>query len=187
MIVTDSSTSTSKNEMYFITLMTSHDVRHHKILKSIFEQRAYSDIIVKTLIYLVDHYKLNLYGFVILSDQIHLIIGTNEEDLHENIEILKSMSAREIMLHIGKKLSKMDENDNRKEVELRKVFGSYLNHDESVFWGKNKKFLKLQQYQDQHKISPITSEILIAHLADKNRNYLQLGANAFTKLMMNTM
>ncbi len=187
MIMTDPDSTTTKDEMYFITLKTSHDIRNNDILVNLFDQREYSDIIVKTLIYLIERFKLNLYGFVILSDQIHLIFGTSDEDLHEKIEILKRISAREIMLLIGKKLSNMDESKSRKHTELRKVFGSYLNEDESIFWGKNEKFLQLQKHFNQREIQPITSEVLIAHLCDENRNYLQLGADAFTKLMMNTM
>ena len=182
--MTNQDTYTSRDEMYFITLKTSHEIRHNELLANIFDDREYSDILVKALIYLIDRFKLNLYGFVILSDQVHLILGTTETEIHEKIEILKRVSAREIMLLIGKKLNNMDEVRSRKLSELRKVFGSYLNQDETILWGKNEKFLQLQRFQRQEHVIPITSEELLVHLSDKNRNYLQLGADAFTKVMM---
>ena len=182
--MSDQNTTTAHDEMFFITVKTSHDIRDSELLADIFDQREYSDIIVRTLIYLVDRFKLKLQGFLILSDQIHLIFGASDEDLYEKIEILKRISAREIIVLIGKKLRKMDDDKSRKHAGLRKVFGSYLNQDESIFWEKTKKLLKLHKHQNQREIKPITSAALIAHLRDENRNYLQLGADAFTKLML---
>ena len=176
-----------KDNMFFITLKISREIQDHEVLSNIFDNRENSDILVKGLIYLIDRCKVNLYGFVILSDQIHLIVGSSDDEMHDKIEKLKRISAREILIEIGKKLSEMDELRSRKHSSLRKVFGSYLNKDESVFWGKNEKFLPIQRYHLHSNVIPITSDELLAHLSDDKRNYLQLGANAFTKVMIETM
>lgn len=178
---------TFSDERYFVTLKTSKAINQNDSLANTFDQREYSDVFVKTLIYLIDRCDLQLFGFVILSDQIHLIISSSADTVHEKIEKLKRVSAREIFISVGKKLSAMDAAKGRKEVELRKVFSEYLNKDESVFWGKNELFLPIQRYHFHNEIAPISSKELFVHLADEKRNYLQLGASAFTKLMIDTL
>lgn len=170
--------------LFFITLKSSMEINENDVLNNIFDQREYSDIIVKGLIYMIDRCKVNLYGFVILSNQIHLIVSSSGDEMHEKIEKFKRISAREILIEIGKNLGQMDDSKSRGHIGLRKVFGSYLNKDESIFWGRNEKFLPIQRYHLQTDIMPITSAELLAHLSDDSRNYLQLGASAFTKVML---
>jgi len=185
--MTNTSYLESRDKMFFITLKISREMHENEILSNIFDHREYSDILVKGLIYLIDRCHVNLYGFVILSDQIHLIVSSSDDEMHNKIEKLKSISARGILVAIGKKLGQMEDAKSRKHAALRKLFGSYLNKDESIFWGKNEKFLPIQRYHLHNEIIPISSDELLAHLSDDRRNYLQLGASAFTKLMINTM
>lgn len=187
MIMTSQNISTIRDEMFFVTLKASRDIYENEFLADIFEKREYSDVFVKTLIYLIEKCQLSLYGFVILSDQIHLIVSSPYDDILEKTEKLKRMSAGEILKLISRKLNDMDDHKSRQQVELRKIFGDFINSGSSVFWGKNEKFLPLKRPIDQNDIHTISSEVLLGHLADDQRNYLQLGANAFTKLMMEAL
>jgi REP element-mobilizing transposase RayT len=173
--------------MYFATLKGSRIIHENEWPINFLSIREYSDIFVKSLIYLIEKCKLKLYGFVILSDQIHLIVSSPDDDIHEKIEILKKTSAREILRFIGKKLNAVDDDKSRKYIELRNIFNRFLNTDESVFWGGNEKLLPLRTFHNPADFQPITSDQLVQHLTDKSRNYLQLGANAFTRLMMEAM
>lgn len=187
--MTDSSHTyaADREEIFFVTLKISREINQNETKMKIFDHKEYCDLFVKALICLIDKFSLQLYGFVILSDQIHLIVDSPEKDMPEKIEKLKRVSAREILLLIGKKLSAMDEPRSREHVALRKLFGRYLNTDESIFWSHNDIFLPIQRLGVGREISTISSRALMEHLTDSNRNYLQLGANAFTKLMMETM
>lgn len=187
MIDSSSISSAEKDELFFVTLKTSREINQNSATTKLFDHKEYSDIFVKALIYLIERCSLNLYGFVILSDQIHLIVDSPENDMHEKIEKLKRVSAREILQLIGKKLIAMDEPVSRKNMELRKLFGKYLNTDESIFWAQNEVFLPIQRLGISKEIYTISSSTLMEHLVDSKRNYLQLGASAFTKLMMETM
>lgn len=85
---------------------------------------------------------------------------------------------------MGKNLNSMDDQDNRKQQSLRKIFTIFLNEDESVFWNTDDSYINLNLKENMEKILPITSNMIISYLSDKNRNYLHLGASAFTKIMM---
>ena len=88
---------------------------------------------------------------------------------------------------MGKNLNSIDDQDNRKQQSLRKIFNIFLNEDESVFWNADDSYINITLKKTIENISPITSDMIISHLADENRNYLHLGASAFTKIMMETI
>jgi len=186
-MVSERNVSTNTNKMYFVTLKGSRILHENEWPINFLGIREYSDIFIKSLIYLIEKNDLKLYGFVILSDQIHLIVSSPDEDIYGRIEALKKISAREILRSIGRKLNAKDNDGSRKYVELRNIFNRFLNTDESVFWGGNEKLLPLPFYQNMNQIESITSNQLILHLASNDRNYLQLGASAFTRLMMETI
>ena len=97
--------STDKDELFFVTLKTSREINQSSATAKVFDHKEYCDLFVKALIYMIDRCSLQLYGFVILSDQIHLIVDSPENDMHEKIEKLKRVTAREILQLVGKKLS----------------------------------------------------------------------------------
>lgn len=154
-------------------------------MAEIFDKRKYSDEFIKSLLFSIDSRQMEVYGFVILSDQIHLIVSIGHGEILDNINKLKCRCAKETLRLMGKNLNSMDETDNRKQMALRKVFNSFLNSDESIFWQKNNRPVKL--HIKDNNIFPITSDMLLNHLMKKDRNYLQISADAFTKLMLETM
>lgn len=172
--------------LHFITLKVARGINNADLDYGIFDQRDFSDQFVKTLIFHIDQQKLELYGFVILSNQIHLIVNSNA-DVSDKLEALKMMSAKELFALIGKKINILDDASSRKNIGLRRMFSKYLNTDASSFWQKDTNPLELKLKTKENDLKPITSEELAAHLGDNKRNYMQLGANAFTKLMLDTM
>jgi len=183
--MSNSNKPTIGEKLYFVTLKLSKELRASKPLSELFDTREYCDEFVKSLIYFIDKKQLKVYGFVILSDQIHLIVDSNLELINEKMHKLKSKCAKATLRLMGKNLNSMDEKNSRKQKALRKIFSSFLNSDESVFWQKNNRPVELR-IKDKN-IMPITGDTLIAHLMKKDRNYLQIGADAFTRLMLETM
>jgi len=183
--MSDSNTQTPGKKLYFVTLKLSNELRASKPLAEIFDKREYSDEFIKSLLFSIDSKQMEVYGFVILSDQIHLIVSPRHGEILDNINKLKCRCAKETLRLMGKNLNSMDETDNRKQKALRKVFTSFLNSDESIFWQKNNRPVKL--HIKDNNIFPIISDMLLNHLMKKDRNYLQIGADAFTKLMLETM
>ncbi|NJN26020.1 MAG: hypothetical protein HC819_08635 [Cyclobacteriaceae bacterium] len=62
-----------------------------------------------------------------------------------------------------------------------------INSEITSFWRNDEKLMELKLKNSDASVQPISVNTLISYLTDNNRNYLKLGANAFTKLMMETM
>jgi REP element-mobilizing transposase RayT len=184
--MSDRNLSTAEHEMYFVTLKVSVAIHENERNPDFFEQREFSDAFIKSLIYMIEKSALVLYGFVILSDQIHMIVSTSDNKIDDAIAQLKRISATEILRLISKKLNTSDEVKLRNHADLRNIFSRFLNDDVMVFWGGNGNLLPLPVNRRLSDIEAISGDVLFSHLADSERNYLQLGAVAFTKLMMET-
>lgn len=183
----DSDKLTLDKNLCFVSLNLSKDFKKSEPLAELFDKREYCDEFIKSLIYFIDKEDLQVFGFLVLTDHINLILDCESTEIPLIIQKLKERSAKETLLLMGKNLNLMDERDNRKQQFLRKIFNNFLNNDESVFWHPNDSYIKLKINEELTNLRPITSKILISHLQDQNRNYLQLGATAFTNIMMQTI
>lgn len=178
---------TTGKDLHFVSLEISREINKNDLPFELFNKKEYCDEFIKTLIFCIENHSLNLYGFVLFSNQVHLIVSAKGSSLHQKIDTLKNRCATEIFASISKKLSAMDELKNRKEKELRRFFNHFVNYDHSSLWEKEDHYVKLHLKNEQKLLSPISSDVLVDHLTDSKRNYLQLGATAFTKLMMDAM
>jgi len=179
--------STRTQVLSFVTIKVACGLSKTEVPYGIFDHREFCDQFIRSIIYCIENTNLHVYGFVIISDQIHLIVSSEGHKISDKIGVLKKVSAREIIIQVGKKLNGLDADQSRNHKELRWFFNQFLNSDETSFWQKDDSYQVLKIKGEDMKIEAISSSILIAHLADNKRNYLQLGANAFTKLMMETM
>ena len=60
----------------------------------VFTRREYKDIIVDSLKYCITHKGLQLYAWVIMSNHIHLIIGTNDKSMQDILRDIKGTLQR---------------------------------------------------------------------------------------------
>ena len=178
---------TLDKNLCFVTLNLSKEFKKSEPLAELFDKREYCDEFIKSLIFFIDKEDFQLFGFVVLTDHINLILECTPTELPLIIQKLKERSAKETLLLMGKNLNSMDDSDNRRQKSLRIIFNNFLNNDESVFWHPNDSCIKLNVNEELSNITPITSKVLISHLHEQNRNYLQLGVTAFTKIMMQTI
>ena len=183
--MSDSNQQTPGKKLFFVTLKVSKELKSSEILVELYDKREYSDEFIRTLIYFIEKKQMEVFGFVILSDQIHLILRAEHGEILESIDTLKAKCAKEAFRIMVKNLNSMDKANTRKQKALRKVFNSFLNSDESIFWQKKNRPIELRL--KHNNILPITSEMLKAHLIESERNNLEIGANTFTKLMLDTM
>lgn len=184
--MSDRNLSAAEEEMYFVTLKVSDVIYDNERIPDFFEQREFSDAFIKSLIFMIERNALVLYGFVILSNQIHLIVSAPDNNIDDAMTQLKKISATEILRLISKEINTTDEVKLRNHKDLRNIFSRFLNADVMVFWGGNENLLPLPVNRRLSDIEAISGDVLFSHLADSERNYLQLGAVAFTKLMLET-
>ncbi|NJN26019.1 MAG: hypothetical protein HC819_08630 [Cyclobacteriaceae bacterium] len=92
-----------KQQLNFVTLKVAGALSQSELPYGIFDHREFCDQFVRAIIYCVEHYHLQVYGFVIISDQIHLIVSADSDKLAEKIQTLKNLSAEEIISQLGKK------------------------------------------------------------------------------------
>jgi len=176
-----------KEKIHFVTLKLSGIFSANENSSGLFDQREFCDEFVRCLIKSIDERAFKLYGFVILADQVYLITGSYEQELEENIEVLKERSAITIIRLLSKKLSKSDHIKSREHPNFRRIISEFLNSKTISVWENNRLNTQLDFKNDLIDMQILTSELLSSHLADGERNYLQLGASAFTKLMMENM
>ena len=75
---------------YYLTLQVVEWV-------DIFTRKIYRNIIVDSLNYCVNHKHLEIYGYVIMSNHIHLIAKSNSGDLSGTLRDFKSFTSKEIL------------------------------------------------------------------------------------------
>nr|WP_255369939.1 transposase [Mucilaginibacter sp. OK283] len=59
-------------------------------------RRAYKDIIVESLKYCIKHKGLQLHGWVIMSNHVHLIISTNDKPMQDILRDVKRHTSKAI-------------------------------------------------------------------------------------------
>jgi REP element-mobilizing transposase RayT len=95
-----------QDQLYFLTLTVVQWV-------DIFIRQSYRDIIINSLKYCIEHKQLEVYGFVIMSNHIHLLVKSGCGKLSDTIRDFKSYTAKEIIAQV-----KLEEY-SRKEWILR--------------------------------------------------------------------
>ena len=132
---------TKNNDLHFVELKVTREISKYEPRFELFDKREYCDEFIKTLIFCIEKSGFNLFGFVILSNQIHLIVNSPNGNLPQKIDNLKRLSAKEIIIRLSKKLSSFNHIKNREQKDLRRFFSRFLNSDESSFWQKKEKYI----------------------------------------------
>lgn len=139
-----------------------------------FTRKKYKDVIIDSLSYCINNKGMLLYGYVIMSNHIHLIIQSNNGKLSDLIRDFKKFTAMDILKKI------MEEPESRKEWMLERFkkatlshsrnknyqFWRYGNHAEEIY---SKKFLCSKL--DYIHLNPVR-----AGLVEKPSHYLYSSA-----------
>ncbi|CAA9198760.1 REP-associated tyrosine transposase [Flavobacterium collinsii] len=97
----------------------------------IFARQVYRDIVIESLKYCIDHKGMILYGYVIMSNHIHLIIQSEHGKLSDLIRDFKKFTAKNILEKI------QNSPESRREWMLerfRLATQSHSRNKEYQFW-----------------------------------------------------
>ena len=62
-----------------------------------FTRQKYRDVLLNSLVFCREHKKLNIHGFVIMSNHMHSILSSNIGDLSGNIRDFKTHTSKAII------------------------------------------------------------------------------------------
>jgi len=110
----------------------------------VFTRKEYMDVVINSLDYCINNKYMLLYGYVIMSNHVHLIVQSNNGKLSELIRDFKKFTARTILDKI------IEEPESRKEWMLERFknatkthsrnknyqFWRYGNHAEEIYSDK---------------------------------------------------
>ncbi|MBN1597060.1 MAG: transposase [Bacteroidales bacterium] len=79
-----------QSAIYFVSFATVFWI-------DVFTRKVYKDILVESINYCVENKGLLIYGWVIMSNHVHLIIGTCDKKLQDIMRDLKKFSSKAII------------------------------------------------------------------------------------------
>jgi putative transposase len=140
---------------YFVSFATVNWI-------DVFTRRLYKDIIVDSLNFCVENKGLIIYGWVIMSNHIHLIIGTSDLALQDIIRDLKKFTSKEIINAI---------NENQQESRREWMLGMFQKAGEA---NSNNKHIQFWQ-QHNHPIVLNNADIFEQKLNYIHENPVRYG------------
>ena len=127
----------------------------------VFSRKIYRDIVVDSFNYCIKNKGMILYGFVIMSNHIHMIIQSKDEKLTELIRDFKKFTAKTILDKI------LIENESRKEWMLERFKKATETHQRN----KNYQFWQL----NNHPVEVYSAEFLWSKLDYIHLNPIRAG------------
>ncbi len=128
----------------------------------VFSREQYKEIIVESLQYCMDHKRLILHAWVIMTNHVHLIISSKTSKLEDLVRDIKKFTSKQIILAIGE-----NQEESRKEwmLNIFRFTGSgNKNNKEFQFWK-----------QDYHPVELTTNDILEQRLMYLHENPVRSG------------
>jgi REP element-mobilizing transposase RayT len=112
----------------------------------VFTTRTYNEIVIDSMKYCIANKGMNLYGFVIMSSQIHLIIQSRNGRLSDLLRDFKKFTAKTILETIEN-----SETENRKDWILKRfefACKSHTRNEQYQFWqhGKTSETIYSEEY-----------------------------------------
>jgi len=143
----------------------------------VFSRKAYRDIVIESLNFCIKNKGMILYGYVIMSNHIHLVVQSKEGKLSDLIRDFKKFTAKSILETIE------NETESRRDWMLKRFefackshsrnekyqFWQYGNHPEEIF---TEKFL--WQKLDYIHLNPVRAGIV-----EKASHYLYSSASNY--------
>jgi putative transposase len=136
----------------------------------VFTRRIYKDMLVDSINYCIANKGLIIYGWVIMSNHVHLIIGTNDMKLEDILRDLKKYSSKSIIKTIIN-----NPQESRKEWMLKlfeKAGISNSNNKYYQFWQQHNHPIVLNNVDIfEQKLNYIHENPVLAGFVDMAENY----------------
>ncbi|GGK76514.1 transposase [Rufibacter glacialis] len=130
----------NQQSLYFVSFATVNWI-------DVFTRREYRDIFVESLQFCIKHKGLEVYAWCLMSNHVHLIIGSTGEKL-ENI-------LRDLKRHTSKELTKAIEENSR---ESRRAWMLWMFERAGT---KNPNNTKYQFWQQQNHPIELSSNVMV--------------------------
>ncbi len=145
-----------QDKLYFITFAVVYWV-------DVFTRNIYKDLVIESLRYCQQKKGLEIYGWVIMSNHIHLIVGRGGDvKIEDIIRDFKKYTS----VHIGKMIE-----ENRQESRKSWMLKLFSNAAD-----KSKKHIKYKFWQNEyHPIELNTNNIMDQKLAYLHNNPVEAG------------
>ena len=140
---------------YFITFSVIHWI-------DVFTRTLYKDILVESIKFCIENKGLEVYAWCIMSNHIHMVIGTKDLDMQEIIRDMKKHTSKEIV-----KAIRANEQESRKEWMLwmfEREGKRNPNNQGHQFW-----------QQDNHPIELFTNEVIQQKIDYIHNNPVKAG------------
>jgi putative transposase len=160
-----------QNKPHFISFATVNWI-------DVFTRRVYKDVIIESLKYCIAHKGLEVYGYCIMTNHVHLIIGSPKEKI-ENI-------IRDMKKHTSKELIKMIEGNTQESrrswmLWMFKRAGEHnINNKNYQFWQQNNHPVELFDHEimDQ-KLDYIHNNPIEAGIVENAEDYIYSSARDY--------
>jgi putative transposase len=144
----------------------------------VFTRRAYKDILVNSLNYCIQHKGLELYAWVIMSNHVHLIIGTSNKPMQDILRDIKRHTSKAITKEISKNMQ-----ESRREWLLwffEREGQHNSNNEQFQFWQQGSHPIELwsNEVTDQ-KLNYLHNNPVTAGWVDEPEHYLYSSARDY--------
>lgn len=132
----------NQSKPYFVSFATVNWV-------DVFIRPAYKDIFVDSMNYCIQHKGLIVYAWVIMSNHVHLIIGTEGDDMQNILRDLKKFTSRNIV-----KAIKNNPRESRRKWLLwmfERAGQKNGNNETFQFWQQNNQPMELYDARIAHQ------------------------------------
>src|ERR1700761_1113235 len=144
----------------------------------VFTRREYKDILVESLKYCIENKGLQLYAWVIMSNHVHLIMGTNGKPMQDIL--------RDVKRHTSKKITKaISENmqESRREWMLwffEREGKINPNNEQYQFWQQGNNPIELWSNEGiDQKLDYLHNNPVTAGWVDEPEHYLYSSARDY--------
>jgi putative transposase len=165
--------------LYFVTLSVVGGI-------DIFTRFEYCDLLVESLNYCIDHKRLQVYEYAILSNQLNMIAGGEQGNLSKILRDFKGYSAKQILRAIAE-----HRDDNRKEwlMRLFQFFADrYQHNSEHHFWQFGNQPIDLDKLAKTGQRPPSSLDYLLnAKLVDGAGHYRYCSAYPLQRVKLSSL
>jgi putative transposase len=145
----------------------------------VFTRREYKDILVDSLKYCIENKGLQLYAWVIMSNHVHLIIGTKGKPMQDILRDVKRHTSKTIIKAISENMQ-----ESRREWMLwffEREGKTNPNNEQYQFWQQGNHPIELwsEAVIDQ-KLDYIHNNPVVAGWVDEPEHYLYSSARDYS-------
>ena len=160
-----------QSALYFVTFSVVQRV-------DVFTRPLYKDILVKSFQYCIQHKGLEVYAYVIMTNHVHAIVGSNKEPISNIIRDFKRHTSKEILKAIE---ANMQESRRDWMLWIFKQAGKRNpNYEFYQFWQQNNHPIELNTNQLlEQKLAYIHQNPVKAGIVDEPEAYLYSSARNY--------